>query len=91
MVIPASLVWWEIIGARASEGRRGAGAVADVGGGNGELWRLHRRLRGALVRLSADRELRRPPRGHGNAAASLLFTPLLLLSDPFVPEVIAPC
>ena len=95
MVILSSLVWWAIVGAGASEGRRGAGAAADAGGGGGELRRLHRRLRGALLRSRAARELRRPPRGHGNAAGPsllvVLFTPLLLLPAPFVPKVIAPC
>lgn len=92
IVIPGLLVWWAIVGAGASEGRRGASAAADAGGGGGELRRLHRRLRGALLRPRAARELRWPPRGHGNAVdPSLLvviFTPLLLLSAPFMPEAV---
>lgn len=94
-MISCSLLWCEIVGAGASEGRRGAGKAADAGGGGGELRRFHRRLRGAVLRPRAARELRRPPRGHGNAAGPcllvVLFTPLLLLPAPFVPEVVAPC
>jgi hypothetical protein len=58
-------------GAGAAAGGRGAGAAADAGGGGGELRRLHRGVRGALLRPRAARGVRQPPRGPGNAGRSL--------------------
>lgn len=66
-------------GAGAAAGRRGAGAAADAGGGRGELRRLHRGVRGALLRPRAARGIRQPSRGPGNAARPLpcSYYPLL--------------